>query len=699
MERLVAWLDEKDRITIEENLFDDCRNHVPEITVGKDEVTIRAIEYLSKQKINIFLDCNLPIGEDAFLRWGENCYSIYPREVVRSVWFDQTYDASNELLGNSYSKEATTFSVWAPTATNVMLILNKQRLMMKRKENGVWYNKVTGDIKDCTYQFAVKINGEERLVNDPYAKSMTANSEECVVVDLESTDPKNFRTTIYPKVYKKDAIIYELHVRDATSCQESGVQQKGKFLGLTEKNTSTTDGYSTALHYVSELGCTHVQLLPIQDFARVDELQPEKSYNWGYDPLYFMVPEGSYATDVNNPSCRVKECKQMINSFHKEGISVILDVVFNHVFDHENSVLEKLVPGYYFRYHENGDLSNGSGTGNDLATERKMVRKLILDTVDYWLREYLVDGFRFDLMGLIDIDTMQVIYRRCQLEARPIFLLGEGWDLNTPLPPTIKATIAQSDQIVGISQFNDRFRDVVKGYDLINKGFVNGDGHYLEDLPQIVSGSSDLRFGNRLFSRPLQSINYVECHDNHTLADWLLKTNPEAAEEDRKRMHQLATGLTILSQGIPFIHAGQEFFRTKYGDENSYISGDAINQLDWKKRVEENENIKWVQQLISLRKQYNVFRLDSAKKIQERFHVIKTPQPVFGYMLFGKKEDFVVFVNPSSNKMNIRLPATGRWEKISSNYSSSNSPICCSWQGKGEVEAYELAIWKKRRNT
>ncbi|WP_073201497.1 type I pullulanase [Gracilibacillus kekensis] len=699
MERLIAWLDEKDRITIESDYLDIYKNHFPEITVNERDVSVRAIDYINKETVDILLNKNLPIGQDAFVRWGKNCIPIYPRKVVRSVWFDQTFDASNEQLGNNYSKKATTFSVWTPVATSVHLIINDKRLVMSRKTNGVWFKKVKGDLKGSTYQFAVTINGEERLVNDPYAKSMTANSEKSVVMDLLKTDPKNFRTTISPKTDKKDAIIYELHVRDATICAESGVQNKGKFLGLTEKNTSTTDGYSTGLIYLKELGCTHVQLLPIQDFARVDELRPEESYNWGYDPLHFMVPEGSYATNANDPDCRVKECKQMITSFHEEGISVILDVVFNHVFDHENSVFEKLVPGYYFRYYENGDLSNGSGTGNDLATERKMVRKLILDTVDYWLREYLVDGFRFDLMGLIDIETMHAIYQRCQLEPRPILLLGEGWDLDTPLPPNKKATISQSDQILGISLFNDRFRDVVKGSNFINKGFVNGDGHFLERLPQIVSASSDLRFGNRLFADPLQSINYVECHDNYTLADWLIKTNPQAIEEHRRRMHQLATGLTIISQGVPLIHAGQEFYRTKYGDENSYISGDAINQLDWKKRVEENENIKWVQQLISLRKQYNVFRLDSTKKIQEHFHVIKTPQPVFGYMLFGIKEDITVYVNPCSNKRIITLPATGRWEKISSNYSGTNLPICCSWQGKGEIEAYELAIWKKTRNT
>ncbi|GAE94258.1 pullulanase [Gracilibacillus boraciitolerans JCM 21714] len=399
------------------------------------------------------------------------------------------------------------------------LVLQKHRIKMSRKPNGgVWHTLAEGDWNNSPYHFAVTVNGEEVLVNDPYAKSMTANSEQSAVIDLNSTNPVGFRDVNYSKVSKQDAIIYELHIRDATSSKHSGVKNKGKFLGLTEKNTRNAKGFSTGLSYISELGCTHVQLLPVQDFARVDELHPLESYNWGYDPLYYFVPEGSYSTNANHPYLRINECKEMIQAFHEENLSVILDVVYNHVFRYEHSAFEKLVPGYYFRHHQDGVPSNGSGTGNDIATERKMVRKFILECIDYWLTEYKVDGFRFDLMGLMDIETMQTIRERCLQEDRPILLLGEGWDLDTPLPPEQKATNAQSSQLLGISFFNDLFRDSMKGnlFEAENVGYANGNGYYLERIAQLVSGSCHHKFG-KIFSNPLQSINFVECHDNHTL--------------------------------------------------------------------------------------------------------------------------------------------------------------------------------------
>ncbi len=617
----------------------------------------------------------------------------------KSITLDQTYDASDEQLGYIYSREKTTFSVWAPTATQMELVLQSDRISMARKSNGVWHTTVTGDFKNALYHFVATVHGENKRVNDPYAKGMTANSMQSVVLDLESSNPKGFRTMDYPKICKQDAVIYELHVRDATSSAESGTQHKGLFLGLTERNTECQEGFSSGLSYIKQLGCTHVQLLPVQDFARVNELKPQESYNWGYDPLFYFVPEGSYATDANDPLLRVYECKKMIQAIHQEGMSVILDVVFNHVFCYEESAFEKLVPGYYFRYREDGSLSNGTGTGNDLATERKMVRKLILDAIDYWLTEYQVDGFRFDLMGAMDVETMQQIRRRCLQEERPIVLLGEGWELNTPLLSNQKATISQSERLLGISFFNDYFRDSLKGnlFHQGGRGYVNGNGHYIERLPQLVAGSCDERFGGRIFSNPLQSINYVECHDNHTLSDRLMLSNPDATEETRKRMHQLATGITMLSQGVPFLHAGQEFFRTKHGDENSYLSGDPVNQMDWIQRGIEDDNVRWVRSLIALRKKYRLFRLHTAQEIQKRLHIVSAPNPVFGYMLVGEDEDFVIFVNPLNTVMEIEMPALGRWEKLISNHASNSSPISCLIQTTTEIGAYELAIWRKSR--
>ncbi|WP_404454417.1 type I pullulanase [Virgibacillus necropolis] len=698
MEKSVAWIDEKNIITIELNELEVTGETNLTIDVEGHTSPVQSIDLLNSKTVKITLQNTLPLGKEAFLNVGENKLPIYARDVVRTPWFDQTNDASDERLGYVYSQEKTSFSVWAPTATNMDLVLQDYRISMGRKSNGVWHTTVVGNWNNAHYHFAVSVNGKEQQVNDPYGKSMTANSGRSVVLDLDSTDPSGFRGINYPKVSKQDAIIYELHIRDATSSVESGVQHKGRFLGLTERNTKTSAGYSTGLSYIKNLGCTHVQLLPVQDFARVDETKPKESYNWGYDPLFYFVPEGSYATDPNNPYARVNECKQMIQAFHEEGLSIILDVVYNHVFCHEESAFEKLVPGYYFRYQQDGSLSNGTGTGNDIATERKMARKFILDCIDYWINEYNVDGFRFDLMGAMDVETIKAIQSRCLQEERPILLLGEGWELDTQLPSNQKATNSQADHLLEVSFFNDTFRDSIKGnlFKSDDVGYANGNGHYIERLPQLVSGSCNEKFGDRLFSNPLQSVNYVECHDNHTLWDRLRISNPDASELNRKRMHQIATGLTLLSQGVPFLHAGQEFFRTKNGDENSYISGDNINQIDWLQRGREDETVQWVHNLIALRKQYSLFRLDSSEEIQHRLHIISAPDPVFGYMIVGEREDFAIFINPTDQEMKIGMPAEGRWEKQISNHSPA-SPISCLLQTSTDMGAFEIAVWRKKR--
>jgi len=698
MKKRCAWVEEEKKISVDLNVAETKPTGDPIITCGQRVISIESVRWERTTAI-ITLKESIPLESVATIKWDELDLPIYAGGIVRTAFFNQKYDASEVSLGCKYTPTKTSFSIWAPTASKMTLVLQGKQFTMTRKAKGIWHTAVSGNCHLARYYFLVTINGESQIVNDPYAKTMTENSREGVVLDVRKIDPEGFRSVAYPKVERQDAIIYELHVRDATSSERSGVKNRGGYLGLTERDTKTPAGYSTGLSYISELGCTHIQLLPLQDFARVDELQPEQGYNWGYDPLHFFVPEGSYATDATNPITRVRECKQMIQAFHEEGLSVILDVVFNHVFRHQESVFEKLVPGYFFRYHSNGEMSDATGTGNDLATERNMVRKLILDCVDYWLTEYQVDGFRFDLMGVIDVATMQAIRMRCEQEKRPILLLGEGWELDTPIPTEQKSSNSQSDQLAGISFFNDRFRNTMKGnlFDQHALGFVNGNGYYMERLAQLVAGSCQDRFGEATFTDPLQSVNYVECHDNHTLWDRLLVTNPDATELERKQMHQLATGLTLLSQGIPFLHAGQEFFRTKQGDENSYISGDVINQLDWIQREREEHQIQWVQSLIQIRKQHRLFRLGSAAEIAHRLHIIYTPNPVFGFLLAGEEEDLVVFVNPINKKLQIEMPALGMWRKLLSNHISEVFSDHYLLKPITEINGYELAIFKKQR--
>lgn len=693
-----GWIDDQHTIRLKIAELDGKPSSFPTIKCNHQVFTVNSIAW-EQGTATITLEEILPLGKDISLSWADVHVPVYPGKIVLTEWFENQYDATNKPLGCFYTPKKTSFAVWAPTATKIELVLEEKQFTMTRTSKGVWQTTVSGNCHLSRYYFLVTINGTEQHINDPYAKALTANCKRGVVIDLKQTEPGGFRMVNYPKIARKDAIIYELHVRDATSAVSSGVVHRGKYLGLTERKTKTLNGHSTGLSYISELGVTHIQLLPLQDFARVDELQPEDSYNWGYDPLYYFTPEGSYSTDANNPIARILECKQMIQAIHEEGMSVILDVVYNHVYDYEASVFERLVPGYFFRHHPTGEMSNATGTGNDLATERKMVRKLILDCIDYWLTEYQVDGFRFDLMGVMDVDTMQMIRERSEQEDRPILLLGEGWELDTPLPPEQKASLAQAEQLLGISFFNDRFRDSIKGnlFDVRNLGYTNGNGHFFERMAQLVAGSCQLRFGEKLFSDPLQSVNYVECHDNHTLWDRLVLSNPEATELERKQMHQLATGLTLVSQGIPFLHAGQEFFRTKQGDENSYISGDEINQLDWELRGKENRNVQWLRRLIELRKNYPLFRLGDSVEIENRLHIVHTPEPVLGFLLAGTHEDLVVFANPTNQALKVTMPALGLWEKQLSNHSAEISPISCLLEPTTEIAAYELVIFKKDR--
>ena len=647
-----------------------------------------------------FVD-ELPMGEKLTLHWGELQLPIYPGAIVRTDWFDQHYSDLDTELGAKYGVNATTFSVWAPTATCVKLCLNEQVFSLKRGSRGIWESAITGNWHGFPYQYEVTVNGQTERVNDPYSKALLVNSEKSVVVNLAKTDPVNFTETIRPKQHLQDAIIYELHIRDATIQETAGVLNRGKFLGLTETNTATENGYSTGISYIKELGCTHVQLLPINDYARVDEKHPDKVYNWGYDPLYFQVPEGSYSTAPEDPVMRIKESKEMIQAFHRAGLSVILDVVYNHVFVMKESAFEKLVPGYYFRYHTDGTVSNGTGVGNDLATERKMMRKFILDTIDFWLTEYKVDGYRFDLMGAIDIETMRKIRDRCAEEATPIMLLGEGWELSTALAPEKKATSFNSSQLTDIRFFNDFFRDSLKGnlFDTSDKGYINGNGRFIERLPHLVTGSVLDKFGSPFVSEVNQTINFVECHDNHTLWDRLQLTNSQDSESKRKKMHQLATGITLLSQGVPFIHAGQEWFRSKKGDENSYISGDQINQLDWKMREEEDGNIQFIKSLIALRKKYSVFRLPTKEEIEKRFQILDAPKPVFGFTLLGDNENFAIYMNPTDTDFQLHLPSSGKWQVLATNHFPGQTD---SQERDGEftrINPFELIVLKKSLNS
>ena len=502
--------------------------------------------------------------------------------LIGSKEFDEMYSYDGEL-GPIYSKDKTEFKVWAPTSKSVdLLIFNGdevvQKIPMTRGDKGVYSHTLDGDQLGNIYMYDVHFSDKTNRSVDPYAKAVTVNGEKSVVA--------NPLPTGVARPESKDIdnpIIYELHVRDLSSQSISGIKDKGTFNGLVEKGTMTPTGQITGFDYIKSLGITHVQLLPIYDYKTVDEKNPQSGFNWGYDPLNYNSVEGSYSTDPYDPFKRIEELQNAIDEFHKEGLGVIMDVVYNHVFSPTDHAFEKIVPGYYFRQNENGDFLGGTGVGNETASERAMVQRYIIDSITYWAKTYNLDGFRFDLMGTHDIETMNKIYTELKKINPNIFILGEGWNMDMGIPEDQRATQLNANKLPNLSFFNDDLRDGIRGSVFIreDKGFATGNPTNEEFILQNIKGGEGLK----TYQSANQLIQYVEAHDNLTLWDKIKATNPDEDDTTSLNRHKLATTMTMLSQGTPFIHAGQEFARTKGGDENSYKSPDSVNQFDWN-RVE-----------------------------------------------------------------------------------------------------------------
>lgn len=604
--------------------------------------------------------------------------------------FDYEVYTGNDL-GAVYSPKMTRFKVWAPEAESVKLNLYKQgegdnlidQHIMKKSANGTYVFEKQGDCNGIYYTYTVVNHGEEQEAVDPYTKAAGVNGQRGMVINLAKTNPQGFEMDGYRNPeHITDAIIYEGSVRDFTMDESSGVFHNGKFLGLTEANTTNHFGEATALDYISGLGVTHVQILPAFDFETVDEKNQKAQYNWGYDPDNYNVPEGSYAVSPYDGAVRIQEMKQMVLALHSRGIGVIMDVVFNHTYRRDDSNLQKIVPGYYYRSDETG-YTNGSGCGNEVASDRPMVQKLIVDSLIYWAKEYHIDGFRFDLMGVLDIDTMNVIAERLK-EIRPdIYLYGEGWNGGpSSLAEEKCAFKASAKKMPGIGMFNDDIRDTIKGsvfYD-DHLGFVNGGTHLENALRYGITGAVAHpqvdydAYGSKPWAKePGQSINYVSCHDNYTLWDKLSVSCPEASEEKKKAMNRLCAAIVFTSQGVPFIQAGEEFLRSKPLPEkkgfaeNSYNMPDAVNSIKWDNIHEYPDMIAYYKGLMALRKAHPVFRMQSeAEMTQNLCFLSDTPENVVAYLLKGKgaddtPENILVIFNGNDEEILYNLPE-GKWK-------------------------------------
>lgn len=590
-------------------------------------------------------------------------------------------------LGLTYSAARSSFRIWAPTAEKVQLRLYAEGIggepveakEMKKDKDGTWAITLAGNQQGKFYTFSALINGQWLAeVPDPYAKATGVNGKRAMVIDLAATDPPGWNVDKTPALTQAtDAVIYELHVRDASIAVHSGIQQKGKFLGLAEKGTTNTAGLSTGLDHLKEMGVTHIHLLPFFDYNSVDETNPDKKYNWGYDPLNYNVPEGSYSTSAYDGAVRIKEFKQLVKALHENGMKVVMDVVYNHTGLTDNSNFNQLVPGYYYRQTADGKLSNATACGNETASERAMMRKFIIESMAYWVKEYHLDGFRVDLMGVHDITTMNLASRELNRIKPGILLYGEGWTAGaSPLPDSVRALKKNVAKLEKIAVFSDDIRDGIKGsvFDHEDRGFASGKAGMEESVkfgivascPHPQVNYSKVNYSKSPYAKqPFQTVTYAECHDNHTLWDKLAISAKDATEEQRKQMHKLALSIVLTSQGIPFLHAGTEFLRSKKGVENSYESPDSINAIDWDQKTKHKDVVDYVKGLIALRKAHPAFRMRSTAAMAANLHFLETEPGVIAYMLNGsaaKDQWKVILVYFNGSTAQKTLPLEGSWQ-------------------------------------
>lgn len=583
--------------------------------------------------------------------------------------FEAQYTYTGNDLGAVWSKTATRFRVWAPTATEVKLNLypSGQALPMTRGEKGTWVRTVEGDLEGVYYTYTATVDGIAREAADPYATACGLNGSPSMVINHAATEPAGWESYCPPAhCDPRDCVLYELHVRDLSTDACAGIHAKGKFLGLTEEGTHSPTGHATGLDYLQALGITHLHLLPVYDYGSVDEGGDPGQYNWGYDPVNYNVPEGSYATDARDGHTRVREMKQMIHALHQKGIAVVMDVVYNHVFDRDSFCFNRLVPGYFSR----GD-SNGSFCGNDTASERSMVRKYIVDSVKYWADEYHLDGFRFDLLGLIDVQTVNECLEEVHKTHPHVIFYAEGWNMGTQVTKedVVLATQANSRETPGMAYFSDMIRDAVRGSNsnASKTGYAAGAGGF-------ASNVKDSFLGHPTWAQnPSQVVNYVSCHDGLSLFDRLTMSVQDRTLEERVRMNNLAAAIVMTSQGTPFFQAGEEMLRSKPlpeggFDHNSYKSPDSINSIKWDTLSDPmyQDVVDYYTGLIAFRREHSALRMTTAQEVAEKitqlsgldfnvlgFHIAKDAN--------GEQNELVVIFNPNAEATTVTLPE-GSWE-------------------------------------
>lgn len=619
-------------------------------------------------------------------------------------------------LGLTYHPTTSTFVIWSPVAKAVTLHLYKsgdgddriESIPLAAGVNGVWKGEVHRDLKGLFYTFQVQTDsltlGETPGI---YARAVGVNGRRAAVVDMAETNPPGWEQDQRPPLQSVgQAILYELHVRDYTIHPSAGNATPGTYVGLVQPGTKNPAGLATGIDHLKEMGITHVHLLPVFDYRSVNEARLDSpQFNWGYDPQNYNVPDGSYSTNPFDPSVRIREFKQMVKGLHDAGIRVVMDVVYNHTGETEGSNFNREVPGYYYRHNEDGSYSDAASCGNETASERAMMRKFIIESCAGWVKEYHIDGFRFDLMGIHDIETMnQLTDTLMKIEPSLIFY-GEGWTAGkSPLPDSLRALKANTAKLKNFAAFSDDLRDGLKGsvFDEKATGFVNG-GKNTEPSIRfgIVAATQhpQVDYANVNYSKapwarePWQCINYVSCHDNHTLADKIrISGNGKFTPDQQQQMDILANGIVLTSQGIPFIHAGEELMRTKNGVENSFNKPDSINAIDWNWKTKYPRVLQQYKELIHLRKEHPAFRLPTAEAIRQNLSFLDTPAGTVGYVVkfqaSGEANQLLVLANGNFKEAVFVLPQ-GDWTLIHSTGVKSPGK---SFHGKVTAGASSLLV-------
>lgn len=552
---------------------------------------------------------------------------------------------SGSLTEMEYAPDGTKFTLWAPTADEVRLMLFEsgdgghayETVPLTPGEDGTWSATVNKDLLGKFYTFNVKVKdkwlGDTPGIN---AYAVGVNGKRAAIIDMKSTDPKGWETDKRPELKSPaDVILYEMHHRDFSVDSTSGIKNRGKFVALTEQGTKNPANLSTGIDHLKDLGITHVHLLPSYDYASVDETKlNENKYNWGYDPQNYNVPDGSYSTDPYNPAIRIKEFKEMVQALHKAGIRVVLDVVYNHTFNTDESNFERTVPGYFYRQKEDGTFANGSGCGNETASNRPMMRKYMIESVLHWVNEYHLDGFRFDLMGIHDIETMNEIRKAVDQVDPSILIYGEGWAAEAPkYSADSLAMKANVHEMPGVAAFSDELRDGLRG-----PFSDNHKGAFLAGLPGeeesikfgIVGAIAHPQVNNDSVNyskapwaaQPTQMISYVSCHDDMCLVDRLNSSIPGITPEQLAKLDKLAQTVVFTSQGIPFIYAGEEVMRDKKGVHNSFQSPDSVNAIDWNRKTQNAAVYAYYKGLIGLRKAHPAFRMGDADLVRKHLEFL-----------------------------------------------------------------------------